>query len=303
MLLTERYPEKIRGVLSCFDRVIITGTLPDFGHAQAATGYLHMRQIRIFDFAAFAKPLRDAIRANAEQLAREAAIEIEYLRKPKALRKDKRIAEILAQRGDAPGLVHIFSVMETCTTYEPWHDKRTHRTFLRPDSGKCVHYYFYFIDAEFGLCYLRVPTWAPYRLQFYFNGHNWLAAELRKRNIGFRLADNVFVQIDDFVRAQKMADRFRVKRLHVLLNQPQPAVPRSSSSRLAITGTCCRPSTPRISSSAAATISRRSRRPPYRPGGADLRPVAARTARAVRPARLARARGLRRNRGRQGTAR
>jgi hypothetical protein len=219
MLLTDRYQDRVRGVLGCYDRVIITGTLPDFGHAQAATRYLNMQKIRIFDFAAFAKPLRDAIRTNAERLAREAGIEIEYLRKAKAVRKEARIQEILAKRGHAPGLVHIFSVLENCTTYEPWHDKRTHRTFLRPDSGKCVHYYFYFIDDEFGLCYLRVPTWAPYRLQFYFNGHNWLAGELRKRNIAFRLIDNVFVDIEDFTRAQKIADRFSVKALHRFLNQ------------------------------------------------------------------------------------
>src|ERR1700731_3024088 len=48
--------------------------------------------------------------------------------------------------------------MEACNTYKPWHDKQTHRTFLRPDTGKCLHYYFYFIDAELGLIYLRVPT-------------------------------------------------------------------------------------------------------------------------------------------------
>jgi hypothetical protein len=52
--------------------------------------------------------------------------------------------------------------MEACDTYKPWHDKQTHRTFLRPDTGKCLHYYFYFIDAELGLIYLRVPTWCPF---------------------------------------------------------------------------------------------------------------------------------------------
>ena len=40
--------------------------------------------------------------------------------------------------------------------------------------------YFYFIDEELGLCFLRVSTWSPFRLQFYFNGHNWLASQLRK---------------------------------------------------------------------------------------------------------------------------
>jgi hypothetical protein len=31
----ERHRDKISGVLSCFDRVVITGTLPDIGYAGA----------------------------------------------------------------------------------------------------------------------------------------------------------------------------------------------------------------------------------------------------------------------------
>src|SRR5690348_2121788 len=89
-----------------------------------------------------------------------------------------------------------------CDTYKPWHDKHTHRTFLRPDTGKCLHYYFYFIDAELGLIYLRVPTWYPFRLQFYCNGHSWLARQLTVAGVGFTLADNAFLRIDDWERAQ-----------------------------------------------------------------------------------------------------
>jgi hypothetical protein len=32
---------------------------------------------------------------------------------------------------------------------------------LRLAQGKCLHYYFYFVDDELGLCYLRVPTSRP----------------------------------------------------------------------------------------------------------------------------------------------
>jgi hypothetical protein len=95
------------------------------------------------------------------------------------------VREILAKRGDAPGLVHIFSAMEECASFSPWHDKRSGRTFLRPSSAKCLHYYFYFVDEVLGLCHLRVPTWAPFRLQFYFNGHNQLASVLREHGIGY----------------------------------------------------------------------------------------------------------------------
>ena len=123
-------------------------------------------------------------------------------------------APILNERGRHPGLVHIFSAMELCPTYKPWHDQKTHRTYLKPDQSKCLHYYFYFIDEKLGLCYVRVPTWCPFRLQIYFNGHNWLAAELDKRHIGYKLIDNLFVDIDDFTKAQKIADRLNGELIH-----------------------------------------------------------------------------------------
>ena len=55
--------------------------------------------------------------------------------------------------------------MEPCSTYKPWHNKKTGKTYLLPDDGKCLHYYFYFIDEDLGLGYVRVPTWLPCRLQ------------------------------------------------------------------------------------------------------------------------------------------
>ena len=90
---------------------------------------------------------------------------------------------------------------------------------MRPDSGKCLHYYFYFIDAELGLVYLRVPTWAPFRLQFYCNGHSWLARRLTAEGIGFTAADNAFIRIDDWQRAQDLADRLSPDRLHLVLDR------------------------------------------------------------------------------------
>jgi hypothetical protein len=40
VVLTERYADQIAGVLSCFDRVVITGTLPEICHAGAMSSYL-----------------------------------------------------------------------------------------------------------------------------------------------------------------------------------------------------------------------------------------------------------------------
>jgi hypothetical protein len=156
-LLTERYRGRLAGVLSCYDRIIVTGTLPGACYAKGMTGFLSARQIRIFDYPRFAEPLRDRVRDRATELASTTGVIIEHIAK-NHLRKEDIVAKVLAARGDHPGLVHIISAMEACDSYKPWHDKQTHRTFLRPDTGKCLHYYFYFMDAELGLIYLRVPT-------------------------------------------------------------------------------------------------------------------------------------------------
>ena len=217
-LFTERHAAKIRGVLSCYDRVVIRGTCPAIGHARSATAFFYIHQIRIFDYPKWAAPFRDEIRANAEQLARDNGLEIEFVRR-KNFRKEERVKQIVEKRGPHPGLVHIFSAMEPCDSYKPWHDKKTGKTSLVWDSGKCIHYYFYFIDPELGLCYLRVPTWAPFRLQFYYNGHNELAAKLDKKGLAYTMMDNAFVELADWDKAQQLADGIRPDRLHKRLDQ------------------------------------------------------------------------------------
>ena len=107
--------------------------------------------------------------------------------------------------------------MEPCPSYKPRHDKKTQRTYLKASQAKCLHYYFHLIDEKLGLCYVRIPTWCPFRLQIYFNGHNWLAAELRKRKIDYEITDNLFVFIGDFTKAQKIADRLKVDMIHTIL--------------------------------------------------------------------------------------
>lgn len=216
-LLTEKYKDKIQGVLSCYDRVIIQGTLQGFHYPEAMTNFLRTQGIRIFDYSKFAKELKEQIRMSTERIAEQNGLEIQFIAKAHT-RKEHIVEKILKKRGNHPGLVAILSAMEQCSAYRPWHDKKTHRTFLKGSQSKCLHYYFYFIDKNLGLCYLRVPTWAPFRLQFYFNGHAWLASRLKKNNIHYKLLDNAFLYIDDFHKAQHIADHFRVETLHRLLN-------------------------------------------------------------------------------------
>ncbi len=53
-LLTKRYAGQIAGELSCYDRILIQGTVPGWCYARGMTDCLYAHQIRIFDYAKFA---------------------------------------------------------------------------------------------------------------------------------------------------------------------------------------------------------------------------------------------------------
>jgi hypothetical protein len=106
-LLTERYKDQIAGVLSCYDRIIIQGTVPGWCYASGMTGYFYMHQIRIFDYRKWAEPLRDALRENIERIAADNAIEIEFVREEFPEGRSSESGSEQARRASGRG-VHFF---------------------------------------------------------------------------------------------------------------------------------------------------------------------------------------------------
>lgn len=55
-LLTQRYSENICGVIGCYERIVITGTLPVLSNARHLTSCMFQNNIRMFDYAKIAEP-------------------------------------------------------------------------------------------------------------------------------------------------------------------------------------------------------------------------------------------------------
>ena len=94
-------PCPIAGVLTCYDRIVITGTLPGACYADGMTSFLDAKHIRIFDYPRFAELLRDRLRAVAEKLATAAGARVEFIGKV-PIRKEDVIAAVSKSRGDHP---------------------------------------------------------------------------------------------------------------------------------------------------------------------------------------------------------
>ena len=140
-LITETYQKEIAFTYSCFDRLILTGSLPEISYGEGMTSYLYKKGIKIFDYPKFAEPFKDIIRMNAEKIADEEGIKIEFISRSN-IRKESIISKKLEERGTHPGVIHIFTAMEVCNTFKPWHNKVTNKTYLRPDQSRCLYYYF-----------------------------------------------------------------------------------------------------------------------------------------------------------------
>lgn len=203
----------ISGVLSCYDRIIIKGTLPGVSFAKGMSSILMKAGVQFIDYAKYAEKLTQDVRQRAIALAAQEGVAIEFIASQK-VRKEDVVQKVLSQRGYAPGLVHVLSAMETCPTYQYRFDKASGKSYLKQNTTKCLHYYFYFIDPLLGFGFVRVPTYPPFTLQVYFNGHNWLANKLKGQGIPYTLEDNAFAQVEDYATAQKIADALEVKELH-----------------------------------------------------------------------------------------
>ena len=214
MAITEKYSDKIAGVINCYDRVNIKCRIGMFGYAGGMDAFFYAINRKHFDYCKVFEPITDQINKRIEGIAKENGLEIEFVRKVKEFRKEDKIEDILAGRGHHAGLLKIYSQLETQGTYKPWYDQKTGKTSFIRTTTKAKHYYIYMIDQLLGLCFVKISTAAPFEAKVYFNGHGLLETKLAKENIPYQRVENAFTHIGDYGRAQELSDKIRVEDIH-----------------------------------------------------------------------------------------
>lgn len=202
----QRLGTMVLGVLSGFDRIRLRGTLPRLANVGIFANWLQARGVCFKEFTSYAEDRTKQLRAVLEAKADDVGRPVEYL--AGYTNKEELVQQRLRRDGAAPnGLVCAFSTLENCSSYDVYRNPKTHLLDLRRRPRKCLHYYFYFIDTRFGLAQVRLQTWFPYNTHVVLNGREWLARELDKKGISYQRRDNCFTWVEDFKRAQKLADR------------------------------------------------------------------------------------------------
>jgi hypothetical protein len=69
-------------------------------------------------------------------------------------------------------------------------------------------YYFYVLDPDFGLGFIKICTYFPYPAKVWVNGHEWAKRQADHAGIGYTALANGFATCDDPEGLQAICDRF-----------------------------------------------------------------------------------------------
>lgn len=195
----------VTGVISGFDRLRLRASLRWLYQPSFMKRYLCEAGVLLKDFGGYATAVSNRIRAAAHAFAARERRPVRYLHSTALSKED--LARTLAERDQVhEGLIGLFDIVEPCLTYFVRGDRAAHRLELELRPGKCLHHYFYFQHAEFGLMHLRVQSWFPFQVTVCLNGRLWLGRQLDRAGVRYVQRDNSFVWLGDLARAQQLAD-------------------------------------------------------------------------------------------------
>lgn len=163
--------QRVRGVLSGFDRLLFRGTLRCVIDPRGLNGSLYGAKVAMADDG---KPVEDVSRRLKDASlaeARKAGCQIRSLESSQERKKD--IALDIAERDgvrDGGGLIGVLSCVEPCATFDVRRDPVAQKIALVRRWRKCLHLYHDFHHERFGLMHVRLQTWFPFSMQVCLNG-------------------------------------------------------------------------------------------------------------------------------------
>ncbi len=220
-----KFGDRIRGVLSGFDRLVFRGTLRAMVYAQGMEAYLEQNHVLLKNFAEHveqvSRRLKQASLAAAETMGRT----VKYLASS-AVSKEETAGAMAAEQKITEGLLCVLTCVEPCHSFEVYRNPKRQRLELQSRVRKCLFLYHYWIHPVFGFMHAPIQTWFAFSIQICLNGREWLARQMDGEGLKYLRQDNCFPWLEDFARAQQLMEaQLRVswpKQLGAIARQLNP---------------------------------------------------------------------------------
>ncbi|MBD3272803.1 hypothetical protein GF385_00430 [Candidatus Dependentiae bacterium] len=217
MNFAETFKDSIHGILHGFDRIIIKGHIPHFYYGNNFYYFLDQEGIKLKCFKDYVIRVTDSIKKDLESIITESGCYKEYLRKSD-VSKEGIAKRVMEEKGIKEGLICALSAVEPCYALSIEYNKDTQKLEKNSQYRKCLHYYFYYMDRDFGFMHVKLQTWFPFNMQVYINGKSYLMQQLEKSGIKYESYDNSITWVEDIDRAQEISDKFHQKKWDAVLD-------------------------------------------------------------------------------------
>lgn len=178
--------------LRCVDRVLLNGWVRYLQMPGGVVNFIREQHGWPIPSPAAMTKMSDAFRKAVEQFAVQQGLKIVAFEKGES--KEELAHAALAGFTKKSGVVLIGKAQEQAVAFKGRRDDQDSKVWFTYSRQRVnvTHYYFYVLDEEFGLAFIKVCTYLPFEVKVCCNGHEWAKQQMRKAGIAFEALDNGF---------------------------------------------------------------------------------------------------------------
>jgi hypothetical protein len=216
--LAEILPGKISLDIESVDRVYLNGYVPNL---QMGGGVVNFIQAQF----QWPIPSPKALYEMTERFKRAVELYAESMgREIYQFSKDEDKDKVAQEHAE------LFEIKEGVVLIGKAQEKSNAFRSQRKDHGKKVwfeykrrnvqvtHYYFYLMDKEFGLSFIKVCTYLPFEVKVCLNGHEWAKRQLQQKQSGFEALDNGFASCQDAEQLQHICHQLNAEKIQAFFD-------------------------------------------------------------------------------------
>jgi hypothetical protein len=200
----QRFGSLVSGVLHGFDRMRLRGSKRLLCVPGGFCDYLRQIDVPIWKYKSYARDTTAALCKAIETHAKKAGL-YQYVNNSWQSKEELALAQAAAQNRQR-GLIAVIGSVDPCQIMQVRRDVKSKNLEPRVEPGKCLHYYHYYLDPNFGLRYTRLQSWFPFTMHIGLNGRDWLARQMTLAGLKYEKKDNSFTSVQDWHAAQCLLD-------------------------------------------------------------------------------------------------
>lgn len=218
LTVKEVLQNKVALGIECVDRVYLNGYVKYLQMPGGVINFIREQRDWPIPSPQMMKKMSKAFCQAVEEFAAHQGIPIVTFEKH--AKKANVAQEYLAQFQGQSGIVLIGKAQEMAMGYKARRADQGTKVWFEYSRQKVYvnHYYFYILDKDFGLLFIKVCTYFPFDVKVCFNGHEWAKQQLRQKGIAFEALENGFAACDDPVRLQEICHSLSADKIRALFD-------------------------------------------------------------------------------------